>query len=48
MLESLRFVNKVIILPDRPDYQQLIRQVKPNIVAVAARGKQNTYGVKKK
>jgi len=47
MLESLRFVDKVIILPDRPDYQKLIFQVKPDIVAVAAGGKQNTYGVKK-
>lgn len=47
MLESLRFVDKVIILSDRPDYRQLVLKVKPDIVAVAAGGKQNTYGVKK-
>lgn len=36
MLEALRFVDQVICLPDRPDYEQLVRKVNPQIIAVTS------------
>ena len=49
MLESLRFVDKVIALPPMKsdaDYERLVRQVNPNIIAITAGDTKNTHGVK--
>jgi len=49
MLESLRFVDKVIALPSMKsdaDYKRLVRRVDPDIIAVTAGDTKNTHGVK--
>lgn len=49
MLESLRFVDKVITLPPMKsdaDYERLIRRVNPDIIAVTYGDTKNTHGVK--
>lgn len=49
MLESLRFVDKVIALPPMKsdsDYEKLVRQVNPDIIAVTYGDTKNTHGVK--
>jgi len=49
MLESLRFVDKVIALPPMKsdsDYEKLVRRVNPDIVAVTQGDTKNTFRVK--
>jgi len=49
MLESLRFVNKVIALPPMKsdsDYEKLVRKVNPDIIAVTQGDTKNTFRVK--
>ena len=49
MLESLRFVDKVIALPPMKsdsDYEKLVRKVNPDIIAVTAGDTKNTFRVK--
>jgi len=36
MLEALSLVDKVICLPDSPDYEKLVYKIKPRIIAVTA------------
>lgn len=33
MLKSLRFVDKVILLPPSPDYLSLVKKVRPDVIA---------------
>jgi len=49
MLESLRFVNKVIALPPMKsdsDYEKLVRKVNPDIIAITQGDTKNTFRVK--
>ena len=49
MLESLRFVDKVIALPPMKsdtDYERLVHRVNPDIIAITYGDTKNTHGVK--
>lgn len=46
ILESLRFVDKVITLPPTPNYKKLVQDIKPDIIAVTEGDSKNTFGVK--